>query len=374
MNFRKVNFPGIKQAFLILVLALFTGLAFYGYQASSAQTTNTPAPKPTATPKAAPSLSATPIDDDEPIRIDTELVNLSVRVVDRNNKSIGILSQSDFTVYEDNVAQPIEFFSKEEVPVNYALVVDNSFSLRSQLEKVIEASKILVNSNRPGDETCYIRFVNSEKISIEHDFSDNKTSLIEKLDEMFVEGGSTAVNDAVFLAVEKVDEYEKSKSPNDRKRRAVIVVTDGEDKNSFYNESQLFEMLREADVQIYTVGFVGELDKEAGFIRKSTQSKAMSLLNRLAQETGGKAYFPTSVSELPQIARDIAGELRTQYSIGYAPTNDRKDGTYRTIRVAISDGPKKEKRIGLTRGGRTAVLDQKSVPVLQKPAPSPAKP
>ncbi len=357
-----------------MILALFAGLAFYGYDNSSAQTAAPAAAAakqtPTPTPKPAPTIE----DDDEPIRIDTELVNLSVRVVDRNNKSIGILSQSDFTVYEDNVAQPIEFFSKEEVPVNYALVVDNSFSLRSQLEKVIEASKILVNSNRPGDETCYIRFVNSEKISIEHDFSENKSSLTEKLDEMYVEGGSTAVRDAVFLAVEKVDEYEKSKSPGDRKRRAVILVTDGEDRNSFYQEGQLFDMLREADVQIYTIGFTGELDKEAGFIRKSPQSKAISLLTRLASETGGKAYFPASVAELAQIARDIAGELRTQYSIGYAPTNDRKDGSFRAIRVAIGDGPKKEKRIALTRSGRTAASDQKTMPVLQKPTPGPTKP
>lgn len=378
MNSFSAKFSRTKRAVLILTLAAAAGLAFYGYDNSRAQTA---VPKPTSptpltpTPKAAPSLSASPIeDDDEPIRIDTELVNLSVRVVDRNNKSVGILAQNDFTVYEDNVAQPIEFFSKEEVPVNYALVVDNSYSLRSQLEKVIEASKILVNSNRPGDETCYIRFVNSEKIAIEHDFSDDKASLIEKLDEMYVEGGSTAVRDAVFLAVEKVDEYEKSKNANDRKRRAIILVTDGEDRDSFYQEQQLFDMLREADVQIYTVGFVGELDKEAGFIRKSPQSKAVSLLTRLAAETGGKAYFPASVAELPQIARDIAGELRTQYSIGYAPTNDKRDGTFRTIRVAITEGPKKEKRIALTRSGRTAAIDQKSVPVLQKPTASPVKP
>ncbi len=369
MNFRSANFFRIKQAFLILILALFAGLAFYGYDNSSAQTAASAKPTPTpptiATPRPAPTIE----DDDEPIRIDTELVNLSVRVVDRNNKPVGILSQGDFTVYEDNVAQPIEFFSKEEVPVNYALVVDNSFSLRSQLEKVIEASKILVNSNRAGDETCYIRFVNSEKITIEHDFSDNKSSLTEKLEEMYVEGGSTAVRDAVFLAVEKVDEYEKSKSPGDRKRRAVILVTDGEDRNSFYQEGQLFDMLREADVQIYTIGFTGELDKEAGFIRKSPQNKAISLLTRLASETGGKAYFPASVSELAQIARDIAGELRTQYSIGYAPTNDRKDGSFRAIRVAVGDGPKKEKRIALTRSGRTAATDQRTMPVLQKPTP-----
>jgi Ca-activated chloride channel family protein len=364
-------FFNAKKAFLIFVLAAAAGLAFYGFNSSQAQIVM---PKPSATPQPTPSLKTTPDDDDEPIVIDTELVNLSVRVVDRNNKPVGILSQGDFQVFEDNVLQPVGFFSKEEVPVNYVLLVDNSNSLRAQLEKVIEASKILVNSNRPGDETCYIRFISSEKIVIERDFTNDKAELIEKLEEMFTEGGSTAVRDAVFLAAEKVEQYEKTKNPNDRKRRAVILVTDGEDRDSFYQEQQLFQMLREADVQIYTIGFVGELDKEGGFIRKSPQTKAISLLNRLATETGGKAYFPATVAELPQIARDIAGELRTQYSIGYAPTNDKRDGTFRTIRVVVSDGPKKEKRIALTRSGRTAALDQKSVPVLQKPSPSPPKP
>jgi Ca-activated chloride channel family protein len=368
-----MTFFSAKQALVVLALSIAAGLVLYGTGHSRAQTTNAPA-KATPTPKAAPTIAPTPEDDDEPIKIESDLVNLSVRVVDRNNKPVGILSQGDFSIFEDGVAQPVEFFSKEEVPVNYALVVDNSFSLRTQLEKVIEASKILVNSNRPGDETCYIRFVNSEKISVEHDFSDNKESLTEKLDDMYVEGGSTAVRDAVFLAVEKVDDYEKGKDAGDRKRRAIILVTDGEDRDSFYQEQQLFEMLREADVQIYTIGFVNELDKEGGFIRKSPQTKAVSLLNKLASETGGKAYFPASVAELPQIARDIAGELRTQYSLGYAPTNDKKDGTFRNIRVTVNDGPKKEKRIALTRSGRTATLDPRSVPALQKPATPSNKP
>ncbi|MGH9820631.1 MAG: hypothetical protein ACRD43_10720, partial [Pyrinomonadaceae bacterium] len=82
--------------------------------------------------------------------------------------------------------------------------------------------------------------------------------------------------------------------------------------------------------------------------------KAKSFLERLASETGGKAYFPTSVGELPDIAKNISSELRTQYSIGYLPTNEKPDGTYRNIKVVIDDGPNKEKRIAITKAGRTA--------------------
>jgi Ca-activated chloride channel family protein len=360
------KFYKLYLAMLALVFAAAIGIYFAA--PSSAQQS------PSAKPAVSPTPVATPEDDDEPIRIDTELVNLSIRVVDRNNKPVGALKQSDFKVFEDNVLQPIEFFSQEEVPVNYGLLIDNSQSLRTQLEKVIDSSKIIINSNRKGDETCIIRFVNSEKIEVLQEFTSNREDLEYRLDNMYTEGGQTAIIDAVFLGAEKVDEYEKSKNPNDRKRRALIVISDGEDRDSFYEEKKLFDMLREADVQIYTIGFVGQLETEGGFIRKSPQKKAIAFLNRLASETGGKAYFPASVAELPEIARNIALELRTQYSIGYAPTNDKKDGTFRAIKVMIPDGPNKQRRIAQTRAGRTAALDPKQAPVLSKPSPTPAKP
>ena len=202
-----------------------------------------------------------------------------------------------------------------------------------------------------------IRFVSRDKISIEQPFTSKKADLIDALDNLYVEGGQTAIIDAVYLAVENVDEYEKSRKMEDRKRRALILVSDGEDRDSFYNEKQLFDLLRESEVQIYVIGFVGDLSKEGGFIGKSPQGKAKAFLERLASESGGKAYFPNDLSELPGMAKDIGSELRTQYSIGYIPTNDKHDGTYRNIKVSIEDGPDKQKRIARTRPGRTADSD-----------------
>lgn len=283
--------------------------------------------------------------------IDTELVNLNVKVVDRFNRPIANLRKEDFTVYEDGKSQPIEFFSQDEVPTNYALVIDNSGSLRFQLEKVIESSKIIVGTNRPEDETGVVRFVSSGKIEILQDFTTDKQELYDALDNMYIEGGKTAIIDAVYLAAEKVDEYQRSLGTDDRRRRALILVSDGEDRDSYYKEEQLFDLLREADVQIYTVGFINELDKDGGFIRKSPQKQARNFLEKLAEETGGKSYFPNDLSELNGIARDIANELRTQYSIGYLPDNSKPDGTYRNIRVVVKDGPSDQKRIAITRTG-----------------------
>jgi Ca-activated chloride channel family protein len=320
-----------------------------------------------------PTLSPTPIPEEEGVeKVDTELVNIDVRVVDRNSRPVNGLQQKDFTIFEDGVPQKIDFFSKSEVPTNYTLVIDNSGSLRSQIDQVIEASKVMVAANRPDDETSVIRFVSSEKIEVLQDFTSNKTDLNDALDGQYIEGGSTAIIDAIYLAAEKVTDYEKSERAVDRKRRALVLVSDGEDVSSYYTQQQLFELLKESEVQIFVIGFVKDLSTDKGFITKSKQGKAKSFLERLATETGGKAYFPNDVGELNGIAKDISSELRTQYSIGYIPSNDRKDGTYRNIKVSIPDGPNAQKRIPITRAGRVAEKEG-TAPNLQKAAAKPNK-
>ncbi len=364
-----------KNLFFLLVAVSVASILFCAVSATvSAQKTEpakaTPSPTPSpATVLQTPTPTPPKIDDpDEIIRVDTELVNLNVRVIDRNNRPVNNLSEKDFKILEDGNVQQIDFFSKSEVPTNYALVIDNSGSLRQQLDKVVEAGKVFVNNNRPDDETMIIRFVGRDKIEIEQPFTPNKADLIDALENLYVEGGQTAVIDAVYLAVENVDEYERTKKNETGKRRALILVTDGEDRNSYYNEKQLFELLRESEVQIYVIGFVDELSKDGGFISKSPQAKSKAFLERLATESGGKAYFPGSAAELPGLAKEISSELRTQYSIGYIPSNDKRDGTYRSIKVQVADGPNAQKRIAISRAGRTAEGGGAT------PAPSPSKP
>src|SRR6266496_6706344 len=306
-------------------------------------------PKPTPTPDPA----GAEIGENERILINTELVTLHVRVIDRNNRPIANIPKDEFRVYEDGVLQPIFSFTQEEVPVTYGLAVDTSGSLRSQLTQVIDAAKTIVNSNKRGDETFLERFISSDKIETVQDFTANKDQLMDGLDQLYVEGGQTAVIDGVYLASEHIGEYRKNDN-DDRRRRALIVITDGEDRNSYYTEAQLFQALREEDVQIFVIGFVNELDADKGLIRKSPRDKAVGLLNRLASETGGRAFFPQSISELPQIANEIVRDLRTQYVISYDPTNKAHDGTYRQIKVVVDQPTGSDKRIALARPGRTA--------------------
>jgi len=367
-------------AISLLIVGASVGASNAQQPDGRARQTGTANPSPTATPveqtgpgrKIAPQLGAPPpapilrpkptptpdpngaeIDAESRLTINTDLVTLHVRVIDRNNRPINNISKADFKVLEDGVPQPIFSFTEEEVPVIYGLAVDTSGSLRPQFDSVISAAKTIINSNKKGDETFLERFISSDKIETIQDFTDKKDFLMDGLDQLYIEGGQTAVIDGVYLAAGHVADY-KNTTNDDRRRRALIVVTDGEDRQSYYNEQQLFAQLREEDVQIYVIGFVNELDSDRGLIRKSSKDKAVGLLNRLATETGGRAFFPQSISELPQIANEIVRDLRTQYVISYDPTNKTHDGSYRAIKVTVNQPTTGDRRIALTRPGRLA--------------------
>ena len=365
--------------------------------ARPAQTTPRPAQTPAvgpqiAPPPGAPQLKTPPpirqgepdapagqeeeIDPEGIVKVDTNLVNLQVRVVDRNNRPVNDVRDDEFRVFDNGVQQRVEFVTREEVPISYGLVVDNSGSLRSQINQVIEAAKSIVESNKSGDETFVVRFVSSDEIKIMQDFTPDQQSVKDSLDDMYVEGGQTAIIDAVYLSAEHAAQHRRGNPLDDKRRRALILVTDGEDRASFYKRDQLFESLKENDVQIYIIGFVNELERERGFISKSRRDKAVELLDRMAKETGGRAFYPTSLSELPGIAEEITKDLRTQYVVSYIPTSKAQAGEFRQVRVAVADAPNREKRIAVTRSGYTGkppAPPAPAAPTASKGQPAPAR-
>lgn len=308
-----------------------------------------------APPKTSPT-AAIAEEDEEIIRIDTEETSLNVRVVDANNRAVKNLKQLNFRVYEDGVLQPITSLNNTQIPMINALVIDNSRSLRSQLKNIIEAGKIIVVKNLSIDESAVIRFVGADKIDVLQDFTVNQSSLIGALDNLFVEGGETAVIDAVYLAADKIEKYQNSAQKDDIRSRALILISDGDDRSSSKSEEQLFELLRKSQVQIYVVGLINNLSKEPDASGINRREKAKIFLNRLSEETGGKVYFPNSIDELPEIAADISVELHTQYLISYTPTNEARDGTFRKIKVTVDEGTNKEKRIVVARTGRISAV------------------
>jgi Ca-activated chloride channel family protein len=322
---------------------------------NQAQTEKRPAAT-ASTPQSGNPQQRTP----EAIELSSELVVLDVAVVDQANHTLTNLKQEDFTIYENNVRQPVSFFSEEEAPTSLGLVIDTSRSMAPKLNTVIAAALRLIRESHQDDEAFIIEF--KSEAELVQDFTKNVDEIEDALQDL-VAHGQTALLDAVYLSVQHAHKQGK------HRRKAVVLITDGEERDSYYTENQVMELLRESDVQVYIIGFTQGLDMDRYNIFKGTgkrrigrrEKRARHLLEELAQVSGGRVFYPENLSELDPIAQTIARELRTQYIVGYYPTNAQRDGTWRSVRVDIKPDEKGNKRIARTRSGyyATALPDAK---------------
>ena len=290
------------------------------------------------------------------IKIDTDLVNLDVTVVDQNNNPVFNLKKEDFSVFEDKVKQTIESVNREEVPVSFGMVIDTSGSMRSKLQTVTDSAVSLVKQMRQDDEA----FVASFKAEPElvQDFTSDRRELEDALGELYTSGG-TALLDAIIATADYAQEKGK------RRRKALVVITDGLEKNSSVKEKEVMDAIKEDEVQVYLVGFIDEDMDEKSLFGRSSGKKAKELLSRIADDSGGRAYFPKDISEIPAIAAQISKDLRTQYVVSYYPSNDKRDGTFRTIQVGVSNSGNR-KMIARTRRGYYARNAQGQLPSAAK--------
>ena len=292
------------------------------------------------------------IDKDGKIVVDTDLVLLDVKVVDQENTPIMNLKKEDFIVYEDKIKQTVDNVSREEVPVSFGLVIDTSGSMKSKLQTVSDASVSLIKQMRVDDEA----FVASFKAEPElvQDFTSDRRELEDAISELYTSGG-TALLDAIIATADYAQEKGK------QRRKALVVISDGLEKNSSVKEKEVMEAIKEDEVQVYLVGFIDEEMEEKSLFGKSPAKKAKDLLSRIADDSGGSAYFPKEISEIPAIAAQIAKDLRTQYVVSYYPTNDKRDGTFRNVQVSVnSQGSRK--MIARTRRGYYARNEKGQLP------------
>ncbi|MFN0124594.1 MAG: VWA domain-containing protein [Blastocatellia bacterium] len=295
-------------------------------------------------------------DKDGAIRIDTEEVQLDVTVVDSVNKPVFDLSQENFSVFEDKVKQDIINVSREEVPISMGLVIDSSGSMRSKLQPVSDSALSLIRQMHTNDEGFLVGF-NTES-TLHQDFTKDRRDLEDALNELIPSGG-TSLLDAIIASADYTNE-KGIKSKGEHRRRALVIITDGLEKNSSVKEAQVVEALREVEVQLYLVGFVDE-DEKKGLFGKSDAQKARELLTRLAEDSGGRAFFPKDVAEMPAITEQIARDMRTQYVVSYTPSNSMKDGKFRTVKVMIETKDKR-KLNARTRQGYYARKDGQAPP------------
>ena len=266
---------------------------------------------------------ATPASD-EPTRIlvDVTRVNMLFTVADKKGRFITDLNKDDFEVVEGKKQQTIQEFTAEtDLPLRLAILVDTSNSIRDRFKFEQEAAIEFINSvvHAPADKAMVVSFDSSAELV--SDLIDDT----EKLDgavRSLRPGGGTAFYDAIFFACR--DKLQQDQ-PRHKFRRAMVIVTDGEDNESRYTRDQALEMAQKADVVIYTISTnISHTDTEGD-----------KVLRYLTQETGGRAFFPFKVEDLEQSFENIANELRHQYNIFYRPEPLKTDGLYHTVDLRV---------------------------------------
>jgi Ca-activated chloride channel family protein len=291
-----------KSLLATVVLMLIVLLSLPSMPVGGAQDpAQPPQPKPTQTPKDQKDKKGSQrqgaqaeeqqLDQEGTIKLDTDLVLLDVSVVDQNNQPIFDLRKEDFAVYEDRVKQSVEDVRREEVPLSFGLVIDTSGSMRSKLQTVSDAALDLIKQMKTGDEAFVSQF--KAEPELVQDFTTDKRELEEALGELFTSGG-TALLDAIIATADYAQEKAVRKD-GIRRRKALIIISDGLEKNSSVKEKEVLEAIKEDEVQVYLVGFIDEEEEGKSFFGKSTSKKAKELLTRWPM-TQADAHFSRRMS------------------------------------------------------------------------------
>ncbi len=244
-------------------------------------------------------------------------VTLHATVVDDHNRLITNLTQNDFTVFEDGKPQQITSFRHEDIPVAMGIVIDNSGSMREKRPAVNAAALNLVQSSNPQDKVFIVNF--NEEYFLDQDYTGQIPKLKDALERIEARGG-TALYDAVVAS----SDHLKKSGPLEKK--ALLVVTDGEDNASRESLEQAIRRLEEKNgPTIYTIGLLGD----------EHSRRARRALREMAEDTGGVAFFPKDLSEVQAITSQIAHDIRNQYTIVYKPSTPQSAGGYRTVKVDV---------------------------------------
>jgi VWFA-related protein len=262
----------------------------------------------------------------------TALVHVTATVLDKKgNPALGLTKQ-DFTVFEDGKPQEIAFFSAAEQPISMALVVDTSGSMVDKIEDVRDAVLHFIDALRPGDEVFLLRF--STDVEVLTEPGDNPDRVRRAVERLRPSGG-TALFDSV---VESLDAIRRGR----HQKKAVLLITDGNDNSSRMRQRDAVEAARTSEVLVYGLGIGhGERGSFGHDVFGQRDRVDIALLERLSEQTGGRSYLleeahRKGVDLIDQAVQQIGQELRQQYSVGYYPTNTAADGTFRKIEVKVS--------------------------------------
>ena len=257
------------------------------------------------------------------IRVDTNLVLINVTVTDPLNRFVTGLEAEHFKLFEEKAEQRIATFASEDAPLSVGLVFDASGSMGAKLQKARLAAAQFFKTANPDDEFFLVQF--NDKPELIHPFTTNTEEIQNRL--TFTQAkGRTALLDGIYMALNHM-----KKARNTRK--AILVLSDGGDNSSRYTESEIKNLVREADVQIYAIGI---FEPASARSRSAEELAGPGLLNEIAEQTGGRHFPVENLNDLPDVAAKIGIELRNQSVIGFVPNNPTRDGKYRRVQVKIN--------------------------------------
>ncbi len=255
------------------------------------------------------------------IKMNVEMALVNVTVTDPYSRLVTGLDKENFKVYEDGVEQEISTFSSEDVPISIGLIFDMSGSMADKVDKARQAAIQFMRTANPRDEFFLVSF--NDRAELTSRFTSNIEELESRM--MFtIAKGRTALLDAIYLGLSQMRGAKNGK-------RALLIISDGGDNHSRYNEADIRNFLKEADCQLYAMGVFDVNDMG----RTTEERYGPSLLSELAEMTGGRVFPVSSLGDLPDIAAKIGMELRNQYVLGYKPSDTRHNGTWRKIKVKL---------------------------------------
>ncbi|HSW40377.1 MAG TPA: VWA domain-containing protein [Acidobacteriota bacterium] len=262
--------------------------------------------------------------------VHVDLVMMYASAFDGKGNFVTGLTQENFRVYEDGIEQTIKFFAREDIPVSTGILLDISASMRGKSDQVNLAALSFINASNPDDELFLIGF--NDEVVLLQDFTGDRDDIQDALQNVVVTGG-TALYDAVYLGVQKA-------ATGDRSKKAILLISDGEDKDSFHSLNEVMARIDETDVQVFSIGILDKVPQQSLFGRwsKRISQKAVDSLKKISESTGGKAFFPEALPEIHDIVAEVSRELRSQYSIGYVSSNTARDGSFRHVKIELT-GP-----------------------------------
>ena len=289
----------------------------------------TPAPAALPKPAAPPDEANAPGSVTGPksrlprLKMEANLVLVPMTVTDPMNRLVTGLEAPNFQVYDNNINQTIKSFSTEDAPVTIGVVFDLSGSMASKFARARRALTEFLRTSNPQDEFFVVAFNDKPAVIVDYtsDVDDVEARMV-----MLHPENRTALIDAVYLAVNKLKDAKWE-------RKALLIISDGGDNRSRYTENQLRRVVRESDVQIYAIGIFDE------YAPTSEEQEGPVLLTDIAETTGGRMFKVTDAGDMTDIATRISAELRNEYVVGYRPSDMRKDGNWRKLKVRLTPPP-----------------------------------